>query len=245
VNEMTAKTFWPGQDPVGQCVVFGEPKNPCFTVIGVTVDAHLTDVIEEPVQRLFVPLAQAPGSNMQMPEVLIVRAHPRYLTQVAEEMRRTLRQMFPGAEPPIVAPMTTYLAEQFRPWRLGAKLFVVSGLLALIVTLIGIYSVVSYAVAQRMHEMGVRVAVGAQWWHIIRLVLGDGARKVGAGILLGIVLSIALSRLVESMLYGTSSRDPVIFAGVAIVLLIAGAGASLWPAWRAMHVDPAMSLRAE
>jgi putative ABC transport system permease protein len=132
-----------------------------------------------------------------------------------------------------------------RPWRLGAQLFTGFGLLALLVTIVGAYGVMAYAVSQRTHEMGVRMALGAGMPDILALVVSGGMRVVAIGVVVGIALSLALGRIVESLLYDVTPYDPVAMAWAAGVLLVTGVMASFVPAWRAGHVDPAETLRPD
>ena len=137
----------------------------------------------------------------------------------------------PDAEPPDVVSMAVQvLFPQLRPWRLGATLFSAFGLLALIVAGIGIYSIISYSVGQRTHELGVRVTLGAQRRDLLALVLTEGLRTVAGGVVLGVVLAIAMGHVIASMLYATSPRDPVVMVAVALTLLVAACAASLVPA---------------
>ena len=141
--------------------------------------------------------------------------------------------------------MLTDLEPEMRPWKLGATLFTAMGVLALLVAAIGVYSVMSYAVSQRDKEMGIRVALGAKLSDITRLVVGEGMRTIAIGIGLGIVLSLALSRLVASLLIGISPRDPVILVTAAVILAAIGIVASLVPAIRAGRADPMTTLRVD
>src|SRR5207248_6813231 len=124
-------------------------------------------------------------------------------------------------------------------------LFSALGFLALVVAVIGIYSTMSYGVSQRLHEFGVRIALGARLADVLRLVIGQGLRAVAAGAALGIVLALATGRLVASLLYGIAPSDPVVLVLVGLTLMTAGAFAAFVPAWRAARVDPVSSLRAE
>jgi ABC-type antimicrobial peptide transport system permease subunit len=160
-------------------------------------------------------------------------------------MRRILRRTFPTAEPPAVAFTAERVNEGLKPWRLGATLFSMFGALALLVAAVGAYSVIAYAVSQRTHEIGVRMALGARSSHVVRLVMGEGMRAVGFGIVLGVIASLAMGRLVASMLYNTSPRDPIVLVAVAAMLAIVAIMASIVPAWRATGTEPAIALRAE
>ena len=153
-------------------------------------------------------------------------------------------QVLPGSRPDIVT-LAEKLDPQYRPWKIGATLFTVFGMLALLVAGIGVYSAIAYAVTQRTHELGVRLALGAQRGHIRRIVIGSGLRLAGAGVVIGVAASLALSRLIESLLYATSSRDPVVLSGVSGLLLAVAILAASLPAWRASRLDPVRALRAE
>jgi ABC-type antimicrobial peptide transport system permease subunit len=155
-----------------------------------------------------------------------------------------IRQAFPGGIPSIVR-LSDYLEPEYRPWRLGATLFSVFGLLALVVAVVGIYSTTSYGVQQRVHEFGVRIALGARVADVMRLVIVGGVRVVVIGVLFGIVAAIAAGRLVASLLYGVTPNDPVTATTVAGCLVIAGIAAASVPAWRAARVDPAATLKSD
>jgi ABC-type antimicrobial peptide transport system permease subunit len=124
-------------------------------------------------------------------------------------------------------------------------LFTVFGLLALLVASIGVYSSIAYSVVQRSHELGVRMALGAQRSEIGTLVIGSGVKTVGVGVVFGVAIALGLSRLIESLLYATDSRDPAVLALVSIVLLAVAVVAAALPAWRATRLNPVRALRAE
>ena len=151
----------------------------------------------------------------------------------------------PGTTFVTVQPLTMTLDPVFRPWRLGATMFTLFGGLALLVAAIGLYGVIAYSVTQRLHEMGVRVALGAKTGDLLRLVVGEGIRVALIGIALGGVGAFAAGKLIASLLFGVPARDPLTFGIVALLLLTTAVLASLVPAWRASRVDPNLALRAE
>ncbi|MGH7523023.1 MAG: FtsX-like permease family protein, partial [Gemmatimonadales bacterium] len=227
----------------GQCVIIGQKDAPCRQVVGVVSDAHTENIVEASVaMQLYIPKAQDANPNGG---VAIVRALPGATSRLIPLIRRVTTATYGDWALPRVHAMAEYLDRQLHPWRLGAILFSVAGLLALVVSLVGIYSTISSVFSQRAHEIGVRVALGALAGNIVRLVLGEGIRIVAIGIVIGVALSLAAGRLVAAMLYHTSPHDPVVLAGVAIALLLAAIAASLVPAWRALRVDPVSALRAE
>ncbi|HEY9479068.1 MAG TPA: FtsX-like permease family protein [Gemmatimonadaceae bacterium] len=158
---------------------------------------------------------------------------------------RELRPALGSSARPRVQSMEETLASDFHTWKLGASLFSVAGLLALLVAGVGIYSTVAYMVGQRTHEIGVRMALGAASSNIARVVIGHGVGIVLAGVATGVLASLAMGALVASLLYGVTPRDPVVLGAVAALLLIVAVVACLVPAWRAMRVDPMETLRAE
>jgi predicted permease len=245
VNETTARVYWPGESPLGKCVILIQKAAPCSRVVGVVRNAHYDTVVERPMVGLFSLVEQHTTGSLSTPTILVVRTTAGTETAVADGMRRILRRTFPAAEPPSI----TFTAERvnlgLKPWRLGAMLFSAFGALALLVAAVGAYSVIAYSVSQRTHEIGVRMALGARSSQVVRLVMGEGMRAVGFGIVLGVVASLAMGRLVASMLYNTSPRDPIVLVAVVAMLAIVAIMASTVPAWRATRTDPAIVLRAE
>jgi predicted permease len=245
LNETAARVYWPGESPLGKCVVVGPKTAPCSRVVGVVRDAHYGAVVEKPMVGLFSLVEQHTTGFESMPTILVVRTTAGTETGVADAMRRILRRTFPTAEPPSVSFTADTVYEGLKPWRLGAMLFSMFGALALLVAAVGAYGLIAYAVSQRTHEIGVRMALGARSSHVVRLVMGEGMRAVGFGIVLGVIASLAMGRLVASMLYNTSPRDPIVLVAVAAMLAIVAIIASIVPAWRAANTEPAIALRAE
>ncbi|HEY7894129.1 MAG TPA: ADOP family duplicated permease [Gemmatimonadaceae bacterium] len=246
VNETAARAYWSGRDPIGQCLVIRLATEPCTRVVGVTHDAHLFTLVERPEANVIVPSAQEIGKGLlAYPDYLIVRAASAQRSAVIAALRRTVRDVFPTAEPPWIETSASEVHEQLSPWREGAWLFSVFGALALVVAAIGVYSVLAYSVSQRTHEMGVRMALGARNEHVMALVVREGVRVVLVGVVVGVAASLALGTVVASMLYDTSPHDPVVLAVVAAVLTIVGVAASAVPAWRASRTDPVVALRSD
>ncbi len=246
VNETAARAFWPGRDPLGQCLTMTHATGPCMRVIGVVRDVHVMGLVQKPIANLILPSAQQHGDGMfAHPGYLLVRVIPAQRAAVIAALRRTVQDEFPTAEPPWIESSTTNMRNELAPWRLGASLFSAFGLLALIVAALGMYSVRAYSVSQRTHEMGVRMALGARGAQIMSLVIREGVRVVLVGIAIGVAASLTLGKLVASLLYGTSPRDPLVIAVVAVLLTVVGVLASAVPARRAAHTDPVVALRAD
>jgi ABC-type antimicrobial peptide transport system permease subunit len=137
------------------------------------------------------------------------------------------------------------VAPELRPWRLGASVFALFGILALIVAAVGTYSVMQFSVSQRTHELGVRIALGATRGNLLALVTRESVQIGVVASMAGVLVVLLTGGLVESMLFQTSPRDPYVLGAVAIVLLMSGLLASVVPAWRATRVDPVATLKAE
>jgi ABC-type antimicrobial peptide transport system permease subunit len=144
-----------------------------------------------------------------------------------------------------VQSLGSIFARQIRPWKMGATLFTMFGVLAVVVAALGLYSAISYRVTQRRHEFGVRMALGARIADIIRLVMGQGVRAAALGVAAGSVAAILAGRYIADLLFQTSPRNPVVFAVVIAGTLIVAVAATFIPAWRASRVNPATALRAD
>jgi len=160
-------------------------------------------------------------------------------------VRRALQKIMPGTSYVTVRPMTEIFDPTIRSWKLGATMFVAFGALALILAAIGLYSVIAYNVVQRTHEMGVRVAFGAQMRDVVQLILGEGLRVTLIGLAVGGAVALYAGRWVAPLLFNVKPSDPLVFGAVVGVLLAAAVLASLVPALRAARVDPNVALRSE
>lgn len=241
VNETMARSSWPRETPIGQCLRLGKASAPCVTVVGIVEDAKRIQLLESPARILYIP---APRTGDYAAGTVIVRAPPSRAAAVDAAARRELPSAIPGAKANVLR-MADVLAPQYRPWQLGAMLFSIFGLLALLIAAVGIFSVVSHDVGQRRRELGVRVALGATVGDVVRLVLGGGVRVVAVGVIVGVLVAVAASKLIASVLYGVAPRDPAVLGGVALVLLVVAAVASALPAWRASRADPMDALRVD
>jgi len=166
-------------------------------------------------------------------------------TRYAEPIRRALQQVMPGTAYVSVRPFSEVIGRQTKSWQLGATMFVAFGALALALAAIGLYSVVAYNVMQRTHEMGVRIALGADLRDVVSLVLAQGLRVSVVGLVIGSAVALWAARWVQPLLFEQSARDPVIYGSVAVVLLGIALASSIIPAARAARVDPNVALRAD
>lgn len=246
VNKAMADLFWPGARALNKCLIVGEQNAPCRRVVGVVSNAHYRGVIEGQSIQFYIPVRQeGDDGRIGRAGALEVRAQTGRTRVVVEAVRRELAHAAPPGTTAWARSLSEQLAPEFRTWRLGAQLFSLAGLLALVVAVVGISGNVNYTLSQRTHEMGVRIALGAQERDIVRMVLGEGMRTIVMGVVCGLAIALAAGRLIRSMLYGTEAHDPTVLAGVAVVLVLAAVLASLWPAFLATRVDPIDSLRAE
>jgi putative ABC transport system permease protein len=239
VSAGMAKRLWPNDDAIGKCVRVNTETAPCTTVLGVAEDVRNEGLTGEEFQY-YLPIDQFGPTRGG----LFIRTSGPAATQ-ADRIRRALQQVMPGASYVTTTPMTTIVGGRTRSWRLGATMFVVFGGLALLLAAIGLYSVIAYNVTQRTHEMGVRVALGAQSRDVIQLIVREGLQIVVPGVVVGALGAIGAGRWIAPLLFGTSPKDPSVLAGVIVALLVVAVSASWIPAMRASRVDPNEALRAD
>jgi predicted permease len=238
-SESMVKKLWPNEDAIGKCVRINADTAPCTTVIGIAEDVRRQSMAETEM-HYYMPADQF------NPNVggLFVRTRGAAKDR-AEEVRRALQPLMDGGSYVTVTPMTTIIASQIRSWRLGALMFSIFGALALVLAAIGLYSVIAYNVTQRTHEMGVRVALGAQARDVIRLIVSEGLRIVLPGVALGAMLALLAGKWIAPLLFQVSPKDPPVLVGVVTILVAVAMVASWLPARRAARVDPNQALRAD
>ncbi len=244
VSETMAATLWPGDDALGRCLlVGGDDAKGCTTVVGVVEDASRGELEDPPFMAYYLPVAQREGNQLR---AIFVRAAPGTdAATLVGPVARTLRTLDPRIRFADVQTLRSALDPQARSWRLGAALFSAFGLLALLVSSIGLYGLLAFHVAQRTRELGIRSALGAARRRLMGDVVGAGARLTLLGVAAGLAAALALGRFAEPLLFQESPRDPVVLAGVALTLLVVGILASLLPGVRATRVDPMEALRTE
>ena len=240
VSQGMGKALWPGKDPIGQCIRVNADTMPCTYVVGIAENIKEQSLSADSGYYYYLSAAQfSPQSGG-----LFVRTRGE-AAKVREAVRRRLQREMPGASYIVATPFSDIIGSRTRSWELGATMFVAFGALALALAAIGLYSVIAYNVAQRTHELGVRVALGAQARDVVRLVVTDGLRLAAAGVAIGAVIAFAASKWVKPLLFDVSPRDPLVF-GLVVAMLVAVAVAASWvPARRASRVDPNVALRAD
>jgi len=240
VSENMAKTLWPQKEALGQCVKVNADTMPCTYVVGVAENIRANSLTDDPGLYYYLPTGQFHPQDGG----LFVRTRGKAAEQT-EAIRRELQREMPGAAYVTITPLSEILGGQTTSWKLGATMFAAFGLLALALAAIGMYSVIAYNVTQRNHEMGVRVALGAQGTDLARLVVSEGVKLGGVGIGIGALLALWAGKWVKPLLFEQSPRDPAIFAVVTLTLLTVAVAASWIPARRASRVDPSVALRSE
>jgi len=243
VSESMAEVLWPGKDAIGRCIRISADTMPCTTVIGIAEDAAYNNLTEERRLTHYLPLSQSlyPSSG----NLLLLRMAGKDPSASIETVRRELQRAMPGQGYVTVRPLQEFVEAQRRSWTLGATMFVAFGVLALLVAAVGLYGVISYNVAQRMHELGVRIALGAQGRDVVRLVVGQGVAFALAGVVIGLGVALVAARWIQPLLFQQSAKDPVTYAAVAGLLLLVALVASAVPARRATRADPNTALRSD
>jgi len=215
----------------------------CTTIVGVASNTKVTIIDDAPRFDIYVPMRAEwyAGAN-----ALLVRARDTNdADRLVEPIRRAMQTTAPNLPYAEVQTFDAMFAPEVRPWRTGATLFSLCGALALVIAAIGLYSAISYGVAQRRHEFGVRMALGARVADVVRLVMDQGIRAALIGVMLGTAVALMLSRFVAPLLFQTSPRAPSAFALAATIIVAVAALASFFPAWRASRVDPVSVLRGD
>ena len=243
VNRTLAGMFWPGADAVGRCVYLQSRDDQCLTIVGVVDDAIRSQLGEEKVPQVYLPIFHS-ARGARPPVVVFVRSRSERLTLKLAEAAGLLRGAFPSGHVTVTT-MAEQLEPQYRPWRLGALLFSALGFLALGVAALGIYGNVAFATRQRERDFAVRLALGATRLGIIRHVVTTGVLPVLVGSLVGLLLSIAAGTALSSSLYGVSAWNPLALGSSVAALIAAAILAALIPALRVSGTDPMAMMKAE
>jgi putative ABC transport system permease protein len=241
VSQKMGQVLWPGRDPIGQCVRMNADTMPCHTVVGIAEDIKAGSL--KPDSNFYYYIAATQFS----PQAggLFIRVKNGTAKRHIETVRKRLQQEMPGASYVKLTPFAEVMGQQTQSWKLGATMFVAFGALALILAAVGLYSVVAYNVTQRQHELGVRVALGASGPDVVKMVILDGLKVVGAGVAGGLLIAFWASKFVEPLLFRVSPKDPSVFVLVATTLIGVAIAASWMPARRASRVDPNVVLRSD
>jgi putative ABC transport system permease protein len=248
VSASMARALWPGREAIGECIqlvweALAKLTSPaCTRVIGIAEDVASQGIFDEERFMYYLPVEQLnPG---WLSTIYARMAGPDVESDV-ERVRKAMQAAMPGDGFVMVRRLQEVVDDQFRSWRLGAMLFLAFGGLALIVAAVGLYGVIAYDVAERTHELGVRVALGASNGDIVRMIVGQGLTFAAAGTGLGLAIAAFAASWLQPLLYKESARDPVTYAAVGSVMLLVAVAASAVPAFRASRANPCAALRSD
>ncbi len=241
INERMARRYFADAAPVGRRMTIKMLEEPVeHEIVGVAADAKQMKLADETRIEMYVPYLQRPWLTTD----LVIRAKGD-ATSLIVPVQRAVREVDRDLPAANIRTMEQLFAESVAQPRFYTALLGLFAAIALLLAVIGIFGVISYAVTQRTHEIGVRIALGARKRDVLRLVVGQGMTLVGLGILLGLGTAFAVTRFLLSLLYGVSAGDPFVFAGVSALLAAVALVACYIPARRAMKVDPVIALRYE
>jgi predicted permease len=244
VSETLARSRWPHQSPLGQVVEFGNMDGNLqpLTIVGVVGDVRMEGLDHPPSPIIYVNYQQR-GLNGQYSWTVLVRS-----VAPGAAITSAAREIFHSVDPNVPVQFSTF-ADALGGWLADRRFLLllvgIFGVTALTLAAVGLYGITAYSVTRRTQEIGIRTALGAQPMDVLRMVLGEGAQLAGMGVALGLALSVALTRLISSLLFGIRSADPLTFAGVSAILMTVALLACYFPARRAMRVDPMVALRYE
>jgi ABC-type antimicrobial peptide transport system permease subunit len=237
INETMAAKYWPGKNPVGQRL---KAKDRWLQIVGTAKNSNYRTKTETPVPLFYVPLRQ----NFRVQNTLLIRT-PETPGAMMKALAREIHALDPNLAPLITDRLQNQIDEISYSQRLAVTLVALFGAMALFLAAIGLYAVMSYTVSQGTRELGLRMALGAGVKDLLRLVISRGLRLTAAGIVIGIVAAVMLTRLMADLLYKVSPRDPIVFGTAFIILIVVAFIACFVPAWRATRIDPVQALHEQ
>jgi predicted permease len=243
VSQSMARVLWPDKDAVGQCFHIGNDSTPCMRVIGVAEDAVQRSINDD--ERLLYYMPDEQPSLVMPGRRLFLRMSGNDPRAQIENVRRALQAVMPAPAYVTVSTLEDVVDAQRRSWQLGATMFTAFGVLALLVAAVGLYGVITYDVAQRMHELAIRIALGARSANIVRLVVSQAFSVASAGVAVGIAAVLLAARWVQPLLFHESARDPMILVVATVAIAGVALVASAAPAVRAVRADPNAALRSD
>ncbi|HEV2298352.1 MAG TPA: ABC transporter permease [Candidatus Acidoferrales bacterium] len=243
INEAMAKTFWPNQDPIGKTYRSFGDSGPVTTVIGVVGDERQWGIRDKSIPENYFPLTRALDDPGYRGRISIKTAVPP--TSILTAVRSDIGELDGSLALFYVRTMEEVIADNMQDTTLQTFLLGTFAALAMILAAVGLYGVMSYLVTQRTHEIGIRVALGAQESDVVKLVIGQGAKLVFIGVAIGIAAALAATQLMSTLLFGITATDALTYVSVAVLLSVVALAACYIPARRAMRVDPMVALRYE
>jgi len=240
IGEQTARALWPDADPIGQRVRIGGTDGPWRTIVGIVGDVRHHELAAAPTMQMYTPQAQVADSFL----TVVMRSHVDPAS-LAGEARRAIWSIAGDLPVYQVATLEELVAKSVAPRRFVMILLEIFSGLALLLTAIGVYGVISCSVTERTREIGIRTALGATPRRIAGLVIGQGLSVVAVGLAVGLVAAFAATRYLRSSLYEVAAHDPATFVTIALVLFAVGIAAQVVPTARALKVEPNVALRQE
>jgi putative ABC transport system permease protein len=242
INETMARAFWPDEDALGKRIMWGGWPDAWLTVVGVVADVKISSLEAETKPTVYMQMFQYPRSR---PNVIYVARTTGDTSSLASAMRSEIRSV--DSELPVydIRSMNEIMRESVSQRRFLMMLIAVFASAAMLLAAVGIYGVMSYSVTERTREIGVRMALGASYRDVLKMVVGQGMALASAGVGAGLAAALSLTRLMKGLLFGVSAADPLTFAGVAALLIFVALLACYVPARRAARVDPITALRCE
>jgi putative ABC transport system permease protein len=243
ISETMARRFWSGEDPVGKRIAAGRVRSDAdwIQVVGVVKDVRQFELNAEPRPQMYLSYRQA---GFFAPEDLVVKTDVEPAS-LAASVRKAVWEIDKDQPVSNIRTMDEILAESIARQRFSMLLLGIFAGVALLLAAVGIYGVMSYSVAQRTHEIGIRMALGAETGAVLKLAVGYGLKLVIAGVVIGLIAAFALTRLLATLLFGVTPTDPATFVVISVLLICVAAIASYIPARRATKVDPLVALRYE
>ena len=243
ISETMARRFWPGEEAIGKRIAAGRIRTPAdlIEVVGVVKDVRQFQLTAEPRPQMYLSYRQA---AFFAPRDLVVKTDVDPAS-MATTVRKTVWEIDKDQPVSNIRTMEEILADSIARQRFSMLLLAIFAGVALVLAGVGIYGVMSYSVAQRTREIGIRMALGAQTGAVLKLAVGYGMKLVIAGIVIGLIAAFALTRVMSSLLFGVTATDPTTFTLISLLLVAVAALASYIPARRATKVDPMIALRYE
>jgi predicted permease len=243
INRAMARTYWPGENPIGKQIGLGSPKFPPMTVVGIVADIKHLSMREQTGPEMYVPYTQNPWPSMLIMQVALrTKAEPR---SIFPSVERDVHSLYPDLPLAKVSTLTEAVDTSLSQMRFALLSVTAFSGLALLLACVGIYGVISFSVAQRTREIGIRMAVGANRTQIFGLIITRGLLLTAAGISIGLLLAFGVSRLTSSFLYGVPSLDFLTYSGMCLLLSLVTLFATTVPALRAMRINPMVAFRYE
>jgi predicted permease len=254
ISDAMARKFWPNEDPIGKQITIGkglgpESIDPTRQIVGIVGSVRDEGLDQPPSETMYIPYGQVPDGMMKLAVrvlpiswILRTKADPRSMTAAVQREFLSVDPLLPVAH---FRTLEEVISESTARRTLNMRLLSIFAGVALLLAAIGIYGVMSYVVEQQRHEMGIRLALGAEGSRLVRLVVGQGMKVAGIGVAAGLLASYGLTRFLGSLLFGVKAADPLAFTAVTAMLCLVAASACMLPARRAAAVDPVIALRFE